>query len=251
MTDRATDWTAFVEGGRTFFDANRSCPIFRLIEVLDELYRVAHARAPFPQTGQEEDRFLQACFLICHRSLLSAATAVGSGWPEDGPAITRRALEAAQVALAPKAHPDNLAAWKASVKRQTRWEARAQGQKPQRLVIPQFKGVDAEPLYEDLKADIGVLSDWAVHFTPEHLSGYEWDTDSSFGVEENRVPLESLALADQHRLIIRVFDRCLEGKLLSCPEVKEVAQRALGLYKDLLQREPLTKEFAAGAGDAW
>lgn len=74
MAERITNWQAFVESGRTFFDANRGCPMYQLIETLDELYGLAYRNAPFPKTGREEDDFLHMCFMICHRALLSAAT---------------------------------------------------------------------------------------------------------------------------------------------------------------------------------
>jgi hypothetical protein len=125
-------------------------------------------------------------------------------------------------------------------------------------VNPQYKGVLAEPLYQDLQAVIGTLSDFAVHFTPEHLLGYEWEqasrpdggTDNSFRVDEDRVSKEFLMLAGQHRLIHRVFDRCLDGKLLGHPEVNQFAQRAMDLYKELLRREGLTEE-ATTVGETW
>src|SRR3954452_6482744 len=108
MADTRTTWQTFVEETRKFFDANRGCPLFRLIETVDELYRVAQSRAPFPKRDLEKDHLLRMCFLVCHRALLSAGTSIGSGLPEDGAATTRRALEAAKVALAVAVDPDNL-----------------------------------------------------------------------------------------------------------------------------------------------
>jgi hypothetical protein len=194
-------------------------------------------------------------FMICHRALLSAATSTGSGLPEDGPGITRRALEAAKTALAIKADPDNLKVWRAIDLRKDRWNTRARGEKPKRTVNPQFKGVDAEPLYQDLQAVIGTLSDFTVHFTPEHVTSYEWVENSRpdgtierwFGVDKDVVAMELLMMSEQHLLIIRVFDRCLDGKLLEQPDVKQVAQRAMTLHKDLLQPKSLA-EGATNAG---
>lgn len=252
-------WQTFVEESRKFFDANRDWPQFGLIETLDELYRVAHVKAPFVKTGAERDDLLQMCFLICHRALLSAATSTGSGLPEDGAAITRRALEAAKVALAITVDAGNLDQWRALGTRTGRWEDRGKGIRPKGgPVNPQYKGLTAEPLHEDLMTVIAVLSDFTVHFTPEHVLGYEWErttnkdgsTNLAFGVDEDAVPKGLLMLADQHRLILRVFDRCLDGKLYRDGAVQAVAQRAFAQYKDLLVKEGFTEEVKT-VGDVW
>jgi len=252
------NWNQFVEASRSFFDTNRGCPMFQLIEVVDELYRVAYTKDPFPTTGIEINDFFRMCFLICHRSLLSAAMCTGSGLPEDGAAITRRALEAAKACLASKAHPDNFQAWKAIEVRKGRWKSRAKGDKPRGSVTLRYKHVSAEPLYQDLQWVIGSLSDFMVHFTPEHVGQYEWEqirqrdgtTETSFGLDEDAVAKEFLMIAGQHRLIMRVFDHCLDGKLLQEPAVRELARRVLDLYKELLRREGFTEE-ATTAGKSW
>ena len=103
-----------------------------------------------------------------------------------------------------------------------------------------------------------MLSDFTVHFTPEHVLGYEWErtanrdgtTNLAFGVDEDAVPKGLLMLADQHRAILRVFDRCLNGKLYSDAAVQAVAQKAFTQYKDLLVREGFTEEVKA-VGNVW
>src|SRR5271166_6344894 len=122
------DWETFVRSSRNFFDANRGSQIFQLIRKLDELYRVAHRKAPFSKTGGEGDDLFRKCFVTCHWALLSAATNTGSGLPEDGPAMIRRAFEAAKVCLAVKAHPDNFEAWKATEENVGRREYQARSQ---------------------------------------------------------------------------------------------------------------------------
>src|ERR1700686_790140 len=105
---------------------------------------------------------------------------------------------------------------------------------------------------------ITVLSDFTVHFTPEHVLGDEWEertnkdgtTNVAFGVDEDAVATALLMLADQHRLILRVFNRCLNGKLYSDDAVQAVAQRAFKQYKDLLVREGFIEEVKV-VGDAW
>jgi hypothetical protein len=207
----------------------------------------------------EKDNLVQMCFFICHRALLSAATSTGSGLPEDGAAITRRALEAAKVALAITVDAVNLEEWRALAKRKGRWEDREKGIKPKGgPVNPQYKGLACEPLYEDLQRLIAALSDFTVHFTPEHVLGYEWERTANedgtivlaFGVDEEAVPKGLLRLADQHRVILRVFDRCLNGRLYSDAAVQAVAQKAFTQYRDLLVREGFAEEVKA-VGDVW
>ena len=222
--------------------------MFQLVETLDELYRQVYLKVDFPNTGHEErDDFLHMCFLLCHRALLSAATATGSGMPEDAAATTRRALEAAKVALAIKADPDNFTIWKATDARKDRWKKRRQGDKPKGPLPLRYKNIVTEPLYRNLQAVIGTLSDFTVHFTPEHVGRYEWlrilkpdgSTEHSYGLKEDAVVKEFVWMAEQHRLIMNIFDRCLDGRLLKHPEVNQIAVRAMNLYKDVLRREGL------------
>lgn len=252
-------WKLFVEDSRKFFDENWGCPEFGLIERVDELYLVASAVAPFPKSDTERDNLFRMCFSICHRALLSAATSAGSGFPEDGAAITRRALEAAKVALAITVDAGNLEEWRAVAARTGRWEDRGKGVKPKGGPInPQYNGLRTEPLYQDLMAFIATLSDFAVHFTPEHVLGYEWEktinkdgtTKVVFGLNEDEFRKELRLIADHHRLILRVFDRCLDGKLYGNADVQSAAQKTIAHYKDLLEREGFTEEIK-NVGDVW
>src|SRR5271157_583764 len=242
------DWETFVRSSRNFFDANRGSQIFQLIRKLDELYRVAHRKAPFSKTGGEGDDLFRKCFVTCHWALLSAATNTGSGLPEDGPAMIRRAFEAAKVCLAVKAHPDNFEAWKATEARRERWEARVSGAKPKPL-NPRYKGVSADPFYQEIQSVIGVLSDAAVHFTPEHFGLYEWDqmlnpdgtADVTLGIGENTVAYRFFELVSQHLLIIRVFDRCLDGELIKDADVKRATHEVVDLLVQLNRQEGLAE----------
>lgn len=69
-------------------------------------------------------------------------------------------------------------------------------------------------------------------------------------MDENAVAKELLMLVGSHRLIFRVFDRCLDGKLLAAPEVKEITNRTLRLYRELLQQEGFTEE-ASKLEETW
>jgi hypothetical protein len=257
--DGPTNWRTLVAESRKFFDANWGCPMFALIERVDELYSAALAKGPFPNSGSGKDNLFKMCFVICHRALLSAATSTGSGFPEDGAAITRRALEAAEVALVITVDACNLEEWRARATRTARWEDRSKGITPKGgPVNPHYKGLAAEPLYQDLKTVKAVLSDAIVHFTPEHVLGYEWERTTNkdgtnnlaFGVDEDAVAKGLVMLADQHRLILRVFNRCLDGKLYDDDGVRIIAQEAFAQYKNMLVKEGFEEEVKS-VGDFW
>src|SRR5579872_5683569 len=153
-------WMPFVENCRKSFDEGKINGMYPLMEALDELYRVGPAKAPFlppGASGDEQARIFAQCFFVCHRTFLSAAMATGSSLPEDGEAVTRRALEAATMCLAIKTDPANLQAWLSAEKRRARWEQREKGEAPKTLNV-QYNNVKSEPLYEELQAQIGSLS---------------------------------------------------------------------------------------------
>jgi hypothetical protein len=113
-------WMPFVDNCRKFFDDGKVNSLYPLMEAIDELYCVGPQKSPFlppGAPGDEQRRIFAQCFFVCHRTFLSAATATGSGLPEDGEAITRRALEAARMCLAIKVDPANLEAWLSAEKR--------------------------------------------------------------------------------------------------------------------------------------
>lgn len=219
------DWLSFVETSRQFLDGDREGSLLPLVEAVDVLYRIGPEKVPFGR-GLEADWFTN-CFFVCHRGLLSAAMITASGSPEDGEAITRRALEAAKTCLAIKVDQKNLDLWLSIELRAKRWRQRGEKQKPDPLTV-KFK-VHGEPLYEKLCAEIGALSDFAVHFTPDFFSRYEWEkkpgyengTEYHFGLREGDIEKGFLRLCRHHVLIVRAFDRCQDGKMLYHPEVKQ------------------------------
>jgi hypothetical protein len=159
--DYRMNWTSFVENCRKFFEDGKTNSLHPLMGAIDDLYRLAPERSPFLSGAPDElARIFAKCFFVCHRTFLSAATAAGSGLPEDGEAITRRALEAAKTCLAINAGPANLEVWISAEKRRDRWEQRARGEVPKTLNLRYSSNcVKAEPLYEELQAEIGSLSD--------------------------------------------------------------------------------------------
>jgi hypothetical protein len=109
--------------------------------------------------------------LLCHKAFLCAAVTIGRRHPDDAAAITRRAIEAATLAVAIKVDPESLGRWQDYERRSARWAARHEKKKP-----PPFKPAKiAYPAsVERLRAHVGTLSDAYVHFTPEFAAGQGW-----------------------------------------------------------------------------
>jgi len=125
-----------------------------------------------PKTQPAFGQFL----LLCHKSFLTAAVTIGGCHPDDAAPITRRAIEAASVALAIKRDPVNLERWRNTRKRTATWEARLRGEKE-----PRFGD---EVVYPDdarlaRLASFGrMLSDAFVRFTPEFFADQSWRTET-------------------------------------------------------------------------
>jgi hypothetical protein len=106
-----------------------------------------------------------------------------------------------------------------------------------------FNNVKTEPLYEELQSEIGALSDVAVHFTPEYFWRYSWDEtplpgggrEFSFGLNPGAIELAFLMLSRHHELIIRVFDRCEDGRMLQNPDVARAHAYVLYLHERFLK----------------
>ena len=232
-------WMPFVENCRKFFDEGKINSLYPLVEATDDLYRLAPEKSPFLPPGgpgSEQERIFAQCFFVSHRTLLSAAMAIGSGLPEDGEAITRRALEAAKTCLAIKADSANLEVWLSGEKRLARWKQRGQGQIPKSLQVNYSDAVKSEPLYAELQTEFGSLFDVASHFTPEFFWRYTWEEtlpgggrDFSFGLNVGAIELAFLMLSKHYELIFRVFDRCQDGRMLQNPDVERAHQYVLYL----------------------
>ena len=72
-------------------------------------------------------------FLLSDQNLMSAATLTLRALPDDAAAVTRRALEAARLALAIKHDRANLDRWIAFEERMARWKRRDEGEMPKPL----------------------------------------------------------------------------------------------------------------------
>ena len=105
VADARMNWSSFVENFRIFFDEERNDDMHRLIEAVDDYTPIAPQYCPFShsESGEGPGDLYTKCLFVCHKAFLSAATATASSLPEDGEAITRRALEAAKTCVAVKA----------------------------------------------------------------------------------------------------------------------------------------------------
>lgn len=134
-----------------------------LVVPIDGLYRQA------PDLLPASSRVIFGrLLLLSHRSFLSAASLALRALPDDAEAITRRALEAARLAIAIKHDPKNLKLWAAYETRLARWRSRQMNERPGDLRLGLNYPKD-NPVLEQIGKLIGMLSDTAVHFTPEFL----------------------------------------------------------------------------------
>src|SRR5262249_54047405 len=118
--------------------------------------------------------------LVCHKALMSAAALIALGQPDDSAGVTRRAIEAACLARAIKHDKANLNRWLSYEKRLARWNAREKGLKPQ-PISPKVVDPPHHKTVEWLRGQLGVLSDGAVHFTPEFFDQQDWRIEDKGG----------------------------------------------------------------------
>jgi hypothetical protein len=195
----------FIRCQRDTLDQIRLWPHFRdLIGAADGTYRSVVKAVR--QTDVPE--IFARIILVCHKSLLSAATLIAQGQPEDSTGITRRALEAARVALAIKINEVNATQWTAYQERHDRWVRRKRNEEPRPFTV-RFTDVQGDPCMATIDKHLGVLSDASVHFTPEFYSNLDWEerrtTDGNDEIHLNylhgnrrRIELELISLASFH-----------------------------------------------------
>lgn len=191
-----------------------------LMAALDETYRDAIRAMPAEGVPTIFGKFL----LICDKSMRSAAMLITARQPEDSVAITRRAIETAQTALAIKLNDANAMNWLSGAERMERWAARESNEKPA-FFKAKLEDVRRDPLMDELGKFLGVLSDAYVHFTPEFYSTLAWETRINtngvggqiflnyFHTDDREVGRHYNLLAAVHGLILKAFDRCVDGRL--------------------------------------
>lgn len=217
----------YLERQQHNLECGKRLPLFQeLIGETDRAYRTILEDHPpvSPIFGQ----FL----LICHKHLLAAAALIAQSQPDDGAAITRRAIEVARTALAIKLDDRNAELWISFQERHDRWIKRKQSERPKTFQV-RFTSIKGEPLIEELDRMLGVLSDSSVHFTPEYFASLDWEErtvgseDSSiflnyFHRERREVERGLIFLGSAHLKILEVFNRCFDGWMQSTPSVWKV-----------------------------
>jgi hypothetical protein len=208
----------FIQGQRANIEQIKHSPHFRqLIGSVDAAYHSAIEAVPRVGVPIIFGRIL----LVCHKSLLSASTLIAQGQPDDSTGITRRALEAAKVALAIKVNDANALQWTAYQGRHDRWLRRQQNERPRSFVV-RFADVQGDPLYERIETDLGILSDASVHFTPEYYSSLDWEVTRTnnesgeiylnyFQRSQREIERQFIALSAAHLTILETLDRCCDG----------------------------------------
>jgi hypothetical protein len=209
----------FLAGQDGYVQRVRRLPEFNmLIPLLDQMY--ARALEIFPATGGQA--YFGRLMLVSHRGLFSAGATICRAQPDDAAGVTRRVVEAALTALAIKHDPENFKRWAASEQRVERWKARLEGRKPKPLNDSVQYPKD-HPTVDWLRRQVGVLSDFEVHFTPEFLSSRCWEypvhDDPERGLlklkyfeQDPRELADALRfLASTHAMVLDAFDECLDG----------------------------------------
>jgi hypothetical protein len=210
----------FIAGQRRNLDQLRQTQLFQdLIDSLDRAYRSVIEMVPELGPPIIYGRFV----LVCHKSMLSAATLIGQGQPEDAGGVTRRAVEAARVALAIKLNDENAAQWVAYEDRHDRWLRRLQNERPRSFRV-EFRDIRGHAVIERLDTHLGTLSDGVVHFTPEFYIGLDWEVREAAGSaaeiylnyfqRDNRaIELALISLSAMHLTILEAFDACYDSRL--------------------------------------
>jgi len=206
---------SYIQTQRQNLDEGIKNPHFtQLIGSLDAVYRAAFGLSDVsPVFGH--------LLLICHKSLLSAASLIAQSQPDDSVGITRRAIEVAKTALAVKLNPNNAELWISFEKRHERWLRRLEGKKPKGFTV-HFEGTQSHPLLQALEMSLGMVSDAYVHFTPEYYISLDWDIRRSsdrggeiwlnyFHRNSREVERHYNSLAAIHRQILQAFDFCFDG----------------------------------------
>ncbi|MBL8212934.1 MAG: hypothetical protein JNK87_19620 [Bryobacterales bacterium] len=184
-------------------------------------------------------------FVVCHQALYSSASSICRGVPHDAAASSRRALEAARVALAVRKNPKNLEEWVSFAERMGRWQARQEGIKPPAWNL-KFDGLAGDRMSQQISTITGVLSDYKVHFTPEFLSEVDFQVSSEDQVlysdyltdDEQAQAQGFKMLAAVHFLILRVLARVALQELAISHQFEASLRRIVTAARALYVRYP-------------
>ena len=249
MTEPGTagprDFNSYLEAQAHNLAELRRLPEFEFVEHVMRLYDRSFAL----RTRDPDIRALQL-FIVCHGALLSAAATIARALPGDTIALTRRAIEAASLAVAIKADPANYERWIDEAKRLARWEARNEGRKPKGQA---GRDVIYPPSLDGLRAHLGTLSDAGVHLTPEFILTQRFRIEPIegtpggylriiyFETEQKELERALLLLGSIHLQILEAFDSVFDGVFLR--DAQWVRQR----YEIAQVARPLAERFKAEA----
>jgi hypothetical protein len=214
----------YVDTQRLNFEAIKDSPHYsRLIETVDRLYRTAIELGPA--------HCPRLCFgkmlLMSHKSLLSSATLIARGQPEDAALVSRRAIEIGHLAIAVHLDSQNYVKWLDAQRRTARWEERRKGQRPKSEPAHKWGWeVVTHPLLTELRTFLGMISDSSAHFTPEFEGGLQWSESVTpgetvtllldyFDTTKRVIHCAFLNLAGIHLKLLDVFDACFKDGLSS------------------------------------
>jgi hypothetical protein len=227
-------------------------PEFRvLMPLVHELYDRSQALIP---PDEPSSVTVGRTLLVCHKSFLAAAAAIGRRHPDDAGPLTRRAVEATCLMVAINHDPQNLERWTAAEERLARWSARHKGKRTPRLRPLGIRYPD-HPVLEELRRYEGILSDAFVHFTPEFIAGQNWrQTDHGERVvvelmflegDQRVIERELLILTAIHDRILCLLDECAHGAFSSDPQwraAREQLERRGAALGELFSRAILPND---------
>jgi hypothetical protein len=221
----------------------------QLIETVDRLYRVTLDLCPV--------HCPRVCFgkmlLVCHKSLLSAATLIVRGQPEDSAPISRRAIEVGHLAVAVHLDSQNYIRWLDYEKRMARNEARLRGERPKNDPGHKWgKEVLEHPLLSDLRTFLGMLSDHYSHFSPEFEGNLQWSESivaegqtiqlEYFDTGKRTIHLAFINLATVHLKLLDIFNACFKDKLQTNYGWLSLRSHALALGRELVEEFKVPEE---------
>jgi hypothetical protein len=228
----------YIRAQRDNIESIGQLPHFAVLgDLLDRLYERAVVLVP----KQSPPPFGQL-LLVCHRAFLSALTLIGQAQPDDAGPISRRAIEAARLALAIKTNPRSAMKWAAYERRMHRWEARNRGEKPKTLTS-KLDLPSNHPILGELEKQLGILSDSCVHFTPEYFGSQHWIRSESrielryFTSDQRAIERDLIILTGIHASILRIFDECLTCSFFSDGHWRQMWQQLE------TQGQPLAEPF--------
>ena len=190
-------------------NALRFEPYAILFPLVDQLYSASIALVP-----RDKSPVFGKLLLICHKSFLAAASLIGQAQPDDAAPITRRAIEVVALADAIKTDRKSATKWAAFEDRMKRWQDRQEGKKPKSLKVH----LEAKhPNTRRLMETRGILSDAAVHFTPEFFGSLDWKQGQDslflnyFTRDQRTIEREIVSLVGIHVMILQVFNWCFDN----------------------------------------